>query len=71
MYAVPIRRGATEVIEDIVTLSDVDVALAVDAEPARVYLAPSREELSFDYSDGKVRFTVPEVEMNQIVAVEF
>jgi hypothetical protein len=71
MYAVPIRRGSTEVIEDIVTLTDVEVALAVDAEPARVYLAPSREELAFEYSGGEVRFAVPKIEMNQIVAVEF
>jgi hypothetical protein len=70
MYAVPIRRGATEVIEDIVTVTDVPVALKVDAAPERVYLAPSREELTFDYADGKARFTVPKVEMSQVVVIE-
>ncbi len=70
MYAVPIRRGATEVIEDIVPLNDVAVSLRMDGPVGRVYLAPTREDLDFSVADGRVSFTVPKIEMNQIVVIE-
>jgi hypothetical protein len=70
MYANPIKRGATEVIEDIVPLHDVEVSLKVESAPRRVYLAPEREEIACAFENGRARFTVPKVEMNQIVVIE-
>jgi hypothetical protein len=70
MYANPIRRGATEVIEDVVPLTDVDVSLAVEAAPGKVYLAPQREALRFTHEGGRVRFRVPRLELSQMVVIE-
>ena len=70
MYANPIKRGQTEVIEDIVPLFDVAVSMVTDREPAKVYLAPEREEIKFAYGTGRVSFVVPRLEMNAIVVIE-
>ena len=70
MYANPIRRGATEVIEDVVPLFNVAVSLAVEKAPKKVCLAPSGERLDFTCDQGRLRFTVPKIEMSQIVAIE-
>lgn len=70
MYANPIRRGQTEVIEDIVPLLDRDVSLRSGEKPKAVYLAPTREPLPFTHAAGRVRFRVPRLELSQIVVVE-
>jgi len=70
MYANPIKRGQTEVIEDIIPLFDVEVSVKTDHEPTKVYLAPEREAIDFAYDDGRVSLTVPRIEMNAIVVVE-
>jgi hypothetical protein len=69
-YVNPVHRGPTEVVEDIVPLFEREVALRLEREPKRVYLAPSREELPFTYVDGRVRFSVPRLELSQIVVAE-
>jgi hypothetical protein len=69
MYANPIKRGATEVIEDIVPLRNVKVSLRVERAPTAVYLAPERKGVDFSCGDGRVSFTVPRLEMNQIVVI--
>jgi len=70
LYANPIKRGATEVIEDIVPLFNVDVSLRGVRGPSKVYLAPEREEMEFQYDGDRVSFTVPKVEMSQVVVIE-
>lgn len=70
LYGVPITRGETEVIEDIVPLRDVTVTCAVETDPKRVYLAPSGGDLEYEYSGGKVKLTVPVIELSSIVVVE-
>ena len=65
-----VRGKKTEIIEDAVPLYNVPVTLQVDAEPKKVSLVPSCEEIPFEYADGRVRFTVPEVTLHQMVCVE-
>ena len=70
MYANPIKRGDTNVIEDIIPLYNIPVSLKADRDISRVYLAPENEDIEFAVANGRVSFTVPKVEMNQIVVVE-
>ncbi len=70
MYANPIKRGDTNVIEDIIPLYNIPVSLKADRDISRVYLAPENEDIEFAVADGRVSFTVPKVEMNQIVVIE-
>jgi hypothetical protein len=71
LYAHTTVRGQkTEVIEDTVPLYNVKCAIRCDNKPSKVQLVPSGEELDFEYNNGKVQFTVPKVDIHQMVAVE-
>ena len=67
MYAPPLQRGRCLVIEDIPTLYDVPVALAVPETITRAYLAPSKVELAFNGSN----LVVPQLTGHQAVVFEY
>ncbi len=70
LFAHTTNRGEnTEVIEDIVPIYNIRVSVKSD-KPQRVVLAPQMQEIPFDYADGKVTFTVPEVNVHQIISIE-
>ncbi|MCQ2483886.1 MAG: beta-galactosidase trimerization domain-containing protein [Clostridia bacterium] len=70
LYAHTTKRGRdTEVIEDIVPLYNVDVSVKCD-KPSKVILVPQNEEIEFSYKDGEVSFTVPKVEIHQMISIE-
>ena len=70
LYAHTTKRGAdTEVIEDIVPLYNVDVKVKC-AKPESVTLVPQNEKIDFTYTDGRVTFTVPKVEIHQMICIE-
>ncbi len=56
-YANTIARGGTEVVEDIVTLSNVKVSIKLD-KPSKVILRPENKKLRFKYVNGRVEFTL-------------
>ena len=71
LFAHTTKRGKNvEVIEDAVTLPNVQVALRADKKPSKVTLVPQMQPIDFTYEDGRVRFTVPEVTLHQMVCVE-
>ncbi|MDA3960745.1 MAG: beta-galactosidase trimerization domain-containing protein [Planctomycetota bacterium] len=70
LFAQPSKRGdGVEVIEDLVPVFNIAVSVARGAKPSAVTLAPSGEALEFDYTDGRVSFTVPTVECHQMVVL--
>lgn len=72
LYASPVRRGqATEVIEDILPLTDVAVQLRTPKPVKRAYLAPQMTELPIEHIEGGVRYTVPCVECHQMVVLDY
>ncbi len=71
LYATPIKRGENvEVIEDLVSVYDIACTVKAKKAPARVYLAPQREEIPFAYEAGRVSFTVPKMLCHQMVVLE-
>lgn len=64
-----VRGKDTEVIEDVVPLYNVNVSVKCD-KPEKVILVPQNEEIEFIYADGKVSFTVPKVEIHQMISIE-
>jgi hypothetical protein len=70
LYANPIKRGAVEVIEDIVPLYDIPVALRLDTAPKALYSAPSKQAIPFQYETGILSFTVPKLLMHEMVVAE-
>jgi len=69
LYAAPVARGrGIEVIEDVVPLSDVHVSLKLRA--SRVALVPEGTELPFERVGDRIEFTVPRLELHQMIALE-
>lgn len=70
LFAHTTNRGEnTEVIEDIVPIYNINVSVKCD-RPQKVILAPQMQEIPFNYADGKAFFTVPEVNVHQIISIE-
>ncbi len=68
LYAHTSLRGdGVEVIEDVVPLYGVSLSLKTRNAPKRVYLAPTGEEIPFEYKDGSTFVTVPKVYIHQMV----
>jgi hypothetical protein len=69
LYATPIARGrGIEVIEDIVPLFDVPVSLKLKAR--KVTLVPEGTGLPFTRRKGRIEFTVPRLELHQMITLE-
>ena len=64
-----VRGKNTEVIEDTVPLYNVRCSVKSDKKPSSVRLVPSGENLNFNYSEGRAEFTVPEVNIHQMVEI--
>jgi hypothetical protein len=71
VYGVPKCRGKVEMIEDLPIVANTVCTVKTGRMPARVYLAPSGEEIPFAYEEGTVTYTVPAFECSVMVVVEF
>ena len=76
LHANPVLRGLVrgdnvQPIQDLVTLSDVDVSVAVAGPVRSVRLAPSGEDLNHAERDGRTYFTVPSLRGYQIVEISY
>jgi hypothetical protein len=67
----PQRRTPTlDIVEDVVPLMDVEISLKMERKPVRVYLAPERKALEFNYSAGRARVVVSRVDGHAMVVFE-
>jgi len=72
LYVSPVKRGqSTEVIEDIVTLYNVNVSIKLEKNIKSIYLAPQMKEIPFTTDSNNVSYTVPNIECHQIVVLEY
>ena len=70
-YANTVKRGdGVEVIEDIVTLSKVNVSLKLPRKVESVIVRPSGEDLEFSYKNGRIDFTLKDFNCYQIVEIK-
>lgn len=65
-----VRGRNTEVIEDTVPLYNVKCSVKYDTTPSKITLVPSGEEISFEYVNGRAEFTVPKVDIHQMVEIK-
>lgn len=71
LYASPVKRGNTEVIEDLPPIYDVGVTIRTSKKICRVAFPLTGEELPFALEDSKVRFTVPRFACHTVITVEY
>lgn len=65
-----VRGQNTEIIEDVVPLYNVKCSVKAAESPTRVYVALSGEDLKFTYDGKYIRFTVPEINIHQMIVIE-
>ena len=71
LHAIAERRTQTlDIIEDLIPLYNLPLSLRLPTRPRRVYLAPTKTPVAFDYKDGCVGLQMPEVAGHQMVVFE-
>ena len=65
-----VRGKNTEVIEDTVPLYNVKCSVKCE-KPAKITLVPTGEEINFEYVDCRAEFTVPKVDIHQMVEIKY
>ncbi len=58
------------ILDDIPPVGPLTVSLRLDRKPAAVTLEPGARPLAFEFQDGRLRLTVPRVEIHDIIAVQ-
>lgn len=71
VYAVPVKRGGAEIIEDVMPVYDVKVELNVEEAIKRVYVGVTGEELPFERNGNKISFTVPRLLCHTSIVAEY
>jgi hypothetical protein len=76
MHATPALRGTLggqpiQPIQDLITLTDVAVSLAVPGEVRLVSTVPDGAPLPFTWDDGRVNFAVPVLRGHQMVEITY
>ena len=64
-----LRGEKTEVVEDTVPLYNVLCSVKCDNKPSKITLEPEGKEIPFEYENGRVSFTVPKVDIHQMVVI--
>lgn len=64
-HANPLVKG----IDEIPVLSDIKASVRMDKKPRKIVLQPEGEVLKFDFTDGKVSFTIPTLAIHDIVEI--
>jgi hypothetical protein len=72
LYAAPVKRGQrAEIIEDLIPIYETEVALKLDKQPKRVYLAPQMKDIAFTYENGTLHYTVDKFTCHQMVVIDY
>ena len=71
LYAQPLRRGAADVIEDILPLYDTKVELHIPEKVTKVTIFPQEKELRFEQEADTITLTVPVFELHTVVVLEY
>ena len=66
-----VRGKNTEIIEDTIPLFNVECKIKCNEMPKEVSLVPSGEKLDFRFENGRAVFTVPEVDIHQMVEITY
>jgi hypothetical protein len=70
MYAAPIKRGDTEVIDDIVPLHDLKFHIRTGTPPQSVTTASAGEPIDYTFKDGVITVHLPRLEISEILVFD-
>lgn len=69
-YSAERRTPTLDIVEDVAPLHNVTLSLKQPHKPTHVYIAPSREELSFEYAAGRATVAIPKINGHEMVVFE-
>lgn len=69
-YSPQRRTPALDIVEDIIPLFDVELSLKTDRKPARVYTAPDKTPLNFEYARSRARVLIPRIDGHAMIIFE-
>ena len=70
-YAIPVRRGVAEIIEDIMPIYNVKATLTVKEEIKSIYYGITGEQIPFDKTGDTITFTVSELNCHTSIVIEY
>ncbi|MBQ9071394.1 MAG: hypothetical protein IJY23_08645 [Clostridia bacterium] len=70
-YAVPVKRGVAEIIEDIMPVYNVKVSLNVKENVKRLYYGVTGEKIEFEKQGDEIHFTVAELNCHTSIVAEY
>ena len=72
LYASPVKRGSgIEIIEDIIPLYNVKMKIKTEKRPARVYSAPDKTDIDFEFKDGYTSYVIDKLDLHKAAVIEF
>ncbi len=66
-----LRGKGIEVIEDAVALHDIKISVKSGAKPKTVKLVPQMQDLSFDFENGSISYTIPSFMIHQMIEIQY
>ena len=71
LYAAPVKRGDTEIIEDLIPIYNTDIDLKLPHKIKTVYLAPQSTAIPFSQDEQGIHFTVEKFLGHQMIVLEY
>jgi hypothetical protein len=71
LHYIPERRADFDIIEDIIPLYDVSFSMRAPKGLKSVRCVPSGEALDFEVKDGRVTFTLPVLDANEVIELAY
>lgn len=68
-YVSPVRRGAAEIIEDIVTLKDVEVKVGITEKVKEIFLPLDGISVPFKQDENGIRFVIPSLSCHNVAVI--
>lgn len=71
VYAIPVKRGCAEIIEDIMPVYNIEIVLNVKEKITKAYNGVTGEELKLEKKDGKQMVVVPKLKCHASIVFEY
>lgn len=69
-YIAEKKSKKLELVDTKLPIYDIDMAIKIDYEPTKVYLAPEEQELEFTYADGRLKTVIPKIYGHTMLVLE-
>ena len=71
LHYIPIRRSQIDTIEDVIPIYNVGVSVRAERAVKSARLVPQGVPLEFEAADGRVRFSVPQINGHQMIELAY